>query len=218
MKIEYNVSGAEKKKLIKSIEDILGSKSRYLGTPTFAYQIGYITVGRNGEVSWEEDESFKVDADKLRRELKEQGFKEAEADAEETAVISIPIEEVDPEKLAKLLVMKQDLIKKALDVDSLSVIFEKDKAVFPWFERPLEDDEKKAYTDFISALCRMSKRQTRINSTEKTVENEKYAFRCFLLRLGFIGDEYKEDRKILLKNLSGSSSFKNKPAKKEIAV
>ena len=216
MKIEYNVSGAEKKKLIKSIEGILGSKSRYLGTPTFAYQIGYITVGRNGEVSWEENGY--VDASTLRRELKEQGFKEAEADAEETAVISVPIEEVDSEKLAKLLAMKQDLIKKALDVDSLSVIFEKDKAVFPWFERPLEDDEKKAYTDFISALCRMSKRQTRINSTEKTVENEKYAFRCFLLRLGFIGDEFKEDRKILLKNLSGSSSFKNKPAKKEVAV
>ena len=36
-----------------------------------------------------------------------------------------------------------------------------------------------------------------------------YAFRCFLLRLGFIGSEYKAERKILLKNLSGSSAFKN---------
>ena len=40
-------------------------------------------------------------------------------------------------------------------------------------------------------------------------ENEKYAFRCFLLRLGFIGEEYKVERKILLKNLTGSSAFKN---------
>lgn len=45
-------------------------------------------------------------------------------------------------------------------------------------------------------------------------DNEKYAFRCFLLRLGFIGDEYKADRKVLLKNLSGSSAFKD-GAKKE---
>ena len=40
-------------------------------------------------------------------------------------------------------------------------------------------------------------------------KNEKYAFRCFLLRLGFIGEEYKVERKILLKNLTGSSAFKN---------
>ena len=44
---------------------------------------------------------------------------------------------------------------------------------------------------------------------EKNVENEKYAFRCFLLRLGFIGDEYKETIKILLKNLTGNGAWKN---------
>lgn len=42
----------------------------------------------------------------------------------------------------------------------------------------------------------------------KEVDNPKYAFRCFLLRLGFIGDQYKQTRKILLKRLSGSSAFK----------
>ena len=51
------------------------------------------------------------------------------------------------------------------------------------------------------------KRQ-RIQAKERQVDNEKYAFRCFLLRLGFIGDDYKEDRRILLKNLEGSSAFK----------
>ena len=60
----------------------------------------------------------------------------------------------------------------------------------------------------------MSKEQKRITATEKAVDNEKYAFRCFLLRLGFIGEEYKADRKILLKNLKGSSAFKS-GAKKE---
>lgn len=38
--------------------------------------------------------------------------------------------------------------------------------------------------------------------------NDKYAFRCFLLRLGFIGDEYKIARKVLLKNLTGNSAFR----------
>ena len=37
-----------------------------------------------------------------------------------------------------------------------------------------------------------------------------YAFRCFLLRLGFIGDEYKAARRVLLKNLTGNGAWKNK--------
>jgi hypothetical protein len=49
------------------------------------------------------------------------------------------------------------------------------------------------------------------------VENEKYTFRCFLLRLGFIGEEYKETRKVLLKNLSGSSAFKSGAKDKEVS-
>ena len=42
------------------------------------------------------------------------------------------------------------------------------------------------------------------------MESEKYAFRCFLLRLGFIGNDSKAARKILLRNLSGHSAFRNK--------
>ena len=59
----------------------------------------------------------------------------------------------------------------------------------------------------------MAKTQKRITAKEKEVDNEKYAFRCFLLRLGFIGDEHKVTRKILLRNLSGSSAFKAGSAK-----
>lgn len=54
----------------------------------------------------------------------------------------------------------------------------------------------------------MSTRQKRVNAKEKPVDNERYAFRCFLLRLGFIGDEYKTDRKILIRMLPGNSAFK----------
>ena len=39
-------------------------------------------------------------------------------------------------------------------------------------------------------------------------QNEKYEFRCFLLRLGFIGDDTKAQRKILMENLAGSAAFK----------
>lgn len=76
-------------------------------------------------------------------------------------------------------------------------------------------DEIKAYTHFISAICKMSKEQKRISAIEKEIDNEKYAFRCFLLRLGFIGNEYKDERKILLRNLTGSAAFKS-GEKKEV--
>ena len=55
----------------------------------------------------------------------------------------------------------------------------------------------------------MSMEYKRINDSVKEVSNDKYAFRCFLLRLGFIGEEFKVDRKLLLEKLSGSSAFRN---------
>jgi hypothetical protein len=55
----------------------------------------------------------------------------------------------------------------------------------------------------------MAKNQHRVTATEKAYDNEKYTFRCFLLRLGFIGPGYKTERKILLSRLTGSAAFKN---------
>lgn len=56
----------------------------------------------------------------------------------------------------------------------------------------IEDaDAANAYLHFVHALCEMACNQKRISVQEREVENEKYAFRCFLLRLGFIGEEYK---------------------------
>ncbi len=67
-------------------------------------------------------------------------------------------------------------------------------------------------------MVKMAKEQKRINANEKEVANEKYAFRCFLLRLGFIGKDarIKAIRKELLKNLEGSSAFRQ-PKEKEDA-
>ena len=61
-------------------------------------------------------------------------------------------------------------------------------------------------------LHRCVQQAKRVTATEKDVESEKYAFRGFLLRLGFIGAENKAQRRILLKNLSGASAFPNKAA------
>ena len=101
------------------------------------------------------------------------------------------------------------------DGSELPIEVLEEKAAFPWFGELPDNDAVQAYTHFISALCQMSKNAKRVTVTEKAVDNEKYAFRCFLLRLGFIGAEYKTERKILLKNLTGSSAFRNGGKKHE---
>lgn len=116
------------------------------------------------------------------------------------------------ENLQRLVEAKAALIKKALAVESLPIEVTEERVSFPWFAEA-DGDSSKAYSHFITALCDMARNQKRVTAKEKDAENEKYAFRCFLLRLGFIGEEYKADRKILLKNLVGSSAFKNGTAK-----
>ena len=144
------------------------------------------------------------------------GASTSEAASERTGLtVEIPLDKVDVGNLTKLLDAKGGLIKKALGISELPIEVLEDRAAFPWFSELPDADAVQAYTHFISALCEMSKNAKRVTATEKAVDNEKYAFRCFLLRLGFIGAEYKTERKILLKNLTGSSAFKNGGKKHE---
>ena len=97
--------------------------------------------------------------------------------------ISIPLDKVAVGNLTNLLDAKGTLIKKALGIAELPIIIEEDVISFPWFEEMPAAEECTAYTAFIAALCQMSIKQKRINSAEKPTDNEKYAFRCFLLLL-----------------------------------
>ena len=134
------------------------------------------------------------------------------ADSEEFGLtVSMPrsnFSEGALENLQALVEAKGELIRHALDVEELPIEISEDEVSFPWFEELPTPEEIKAYTHFISALSEMAINQKRITVKEKEIENEKYAFRCFLLRLGFIGKDYKDERKILLRNLTGSSAFK----------
>ena len=101
-------------------------------------------------------------------------------------------------------------------VEELPIEVGETKVSFPWFAGTPAPEEVKAYDHFICALCEMARNQKRVTAKERDTGNDKYAFRCFLLRLGFIGPEYKQERKILLRNLTGSSAFKTVP-QKEVA-
>ena len=120
------------------------------------------------------------------------------------------------QNLYDLVAAKGSLIKKALGVSELPINIEGKKLDFSWFPKYESPDEVKAYMHFVTALCDMARNQKRITAKEKPVDNDKYAFRCFLLRLGFIGNEYKAERKVLLRNLTGSSAFKSGAKKTEV--
>lgn len=129
----------------------------------------------------------------------------------EALTIEIPLAGFDENALANLdnlIKSKGWLIKKALGIEELPIKVGETSMKFPWFKKMPDSDECQAFTDFIGKLAEHSKKQKRISSKVKKTENEKYAFRCFLLRLGFIGTEYKKQRKILLSRLNGSSAFK----------
>ena len=117
------------------------------------------------------------------------------------------------DNLEKLVTGKSLLIMKSIGTDSLPIEKTEDLVRFPWFQNNSSPENVSAYTRFVYALCEMAKKQKRVTLTKTSVASEKYAFRCFLLRLGFIGDEYKNARKILLSNLSGSGSFKKENSK-----
>ena len=130
--------------------------------------------------------------------------------------ISLPLASANAGTLMNLISSKESLIKKALAITDTRINITEDKIEFPWFDRELTPEEVNAYTRFLSFLCKLSKEVNRCSGKEHPAANEKYTFRCFLLRLGFIGAEYKEDRKVLLKNLTGSSAFKNGAPAKEV--
>ena len=111
------------------------------------------------------------------------------------------------ENLQKIIANKQTLFQRAFRMDSTEVEITDEKINFTWFLYTVDGDEITAYTQFISRLCDMARDAKRVSSKPTETDNDKYAFRCFLLRLGFIGKEYKTARKILLRNLTGNSAF-----------
>ena len=234
MEIRYNVTGARRKELVKIISDITGARAEYQYMPTCNYEIDYFTVTKDGMLLFD-DCADREEVEQVLDAIAAAGFEcepqsgeeqpsEEESEATRTApqsetvglTVEISLDKVAVGNLTKLLDAKGSLIKKALGIQNIGIEILKDRVAFPWFTELPDTDAVQAYTHFISALCEMSKNARRVTVTEKAVENEKYAFRCFLLRLGFIGAEYKAERKILLKNLTGSSAFKS-GSKKEVS-
>jgi len=218
MEIRFNVTGPRRKELVNAVSEIADCPAIYKGAPTFAYEISGFTVDKEGTLSFDN----MMDNEQVERildGLAERGFK---CETNDSLTIEMPLEgftDTALENLDRLVASKAALIKKAIGADALPIERTETTLKFPWFKFDTNSETVAAYTQFIGALCAAAKEQKRVTAKEKPVENEKFAFRVFLIRLGFVGDEYKAARKVLLKNLLGNSAFKNgMPPKAEVTA
>ena len=203
--MEVKMNTTDRKGLVKAIAEIIGTAAAYKGAPTFAYEIGEYTIDRNSTLIFTDG----TDVDNLLQGLTERGYAHEKPNTRLT--VELPRERFTDAVTAnfdRILESKGNLIKKAVGADSLAYECRDDNVLFPWFTLTGDENGATAYAQFITALVNMAATQKRVTAKVKEPDNEKYAFRCFLLRLGFIGDDYKATRKILLRNLSGNSSWK----------
>ena len=73
----------------------------------------------------------------------------------------------------------------------------------------LHAGQLKSYIQHCLALSQMAKTVRTASPKPQQNENPKYAMRTWLLRLGFIGDEFKTARELLTKRLDGDAAFRS---------
>lgn len=74
----------------------------------------------------------------------------------------------------------------------------------------LHAGEMKAYIQLCLAMSQLAKMVRTASPKPQQTDNDKYAMRCWMLRLGFIGEEFATAREILLRNMEGNAAWRNK--------
>ena len=233
MQIKYHLEGSERKALLAVMREILQDTPKYMGPPTFSFEIGPYTIDRHGTLDCP-DHLDSTQVAMLIRELERDGYvgerigelekpdEQQKTESPKQEITQPALDSLDRlsvempkddmtltamENLRRLVASKATLLKKALGTDSLPMTEHSDRIEFGWF-RPTDDQaELAAYYQLVQGLCELARTQKRVIGTEQEVENEKYAFRSFLLKLRFIGREYKDSRRVLLQHLSGNASY-----------
>ncbi len=245
--VAQKVTGQERKAIAAVISEATGKEVKYLGPPTFSYEIGGWTIEKTGNIRSPETEPAELESIKpVLAALKDAGLK---AEDDLSVILSATGHTgVTLRNLINLVSSKDNLLRKALNRQSETipgVLVEALNAVpietaedfmrvynsgleagkytsandiwlgdlpdnlwFSFYNATLDFDEVSSYIILSRKLNEQAKVQKHASNKQKEAENEKYALRCFLLRLGFIGDEYKSERKVLLSRLEGNGSWK----------
>ena len=239
--MRFKAATENRKDAVKAMEQILNVKAKYLGPPTFAYEVGEFRIDKEGYIETASEE----DGMQMQKELMGRGCTESE---KSKMNIELPLEGFTSDNLKNLIYMihsKQYLLEKAVGAEALKVSdrlverlveddeddvakviqtikeeetmgisFTEERIQFNGF--PFVENESNAYIELVSAMVKTAKEQKRINPQETREENEKYYMRIWLVRLGFGGKEAKETRNILLAKLKGHTAFRTEVEKENI--
>lgn len=92
---------------------------------------------------------------------------------------------------------------------NLHATFSKGTVEFRLFNGTTHAGKIKAYVQFCLAVSALAINSRSIKMERTVSDNEKYTFRCWLLRLGLIGDEFKTCRTHMMANLQGCSAWRH---------
>ena len=220
-----------RKEMVNALGEHLGIKPKYLGAPSFAYQVGEFTVDRQGIITNKAGEQVELEIILAARE--------PIVETDVTAIeVTVPLDGHDGKTLTNLVNMvysKQTLIKKALSLEtnmveqelvdqlkeseptieeflslakgsSRGIIFNREGITFT--STNTEPEAIKAFTDLVGLLNVKAKELKYASPKPVDTDNGKYTFRAWIMRLGMLGPEYKTTRKVLLQNLSGNTAFR----------
>ncbi len=110
----------DRKKLVKAISDYTGEKAKYLGAPTFNYQIGIYTVDREGNILIDENISLEIEPG-LKEILIAKGFIESGMDILEINVPTEGLNGLALKNLAFMLHSKQYLLNKVTGAKTFEI-------------------------------------------------------------------------------------------------
>jgi hypothetical protein len=92
---------------------------------------------------------------------------------------------------------------------NLHAVWQKGTIEFRAFNSTLHAGEIKSYVQFCMAVSYMAFKANGASPRRPETDNPAYTFRCWLLRLGMNGEEFKTARTHLLKNLPGNAAWRN---------
>ncbi len=184
-------------------------------TPTEAAETAEAPV----EASTPKETITLSDAPDTEPEIPEPKEPTAEEDEPTQLTLSLPKAMFDQsmgslDRLRAAISSKQTLLKKALGTESLEFQVEEDRISFPWFTLSSgnQNEEIDAFSKLVFALAKKAITQTRVSAEEKVNEDLRLGMRLYLINLGFVGDEYKSARAVLMRNFptgSGGSTVRN---------
>lgn len=136
----------------------------------------------------------------------------------ETDIVSLEfIKEVNDEEVTTLEHFKQAVIRAGTEkCPGIGFDFNENTITFKFGIGIGDSDKVDAVSKLTALLCKSAREQKYASFKPSAEDNIKFTMRTWLIRLGFVGDDYKSARKALLKSLEGNGAFRRSKHPEEV--